>query len=98
VKTLNKRKNICREILGSEETYASSLEVLVVHYVNGLNTVLKPQKKEEIFGNVESILSMSKQLVSRLRHRLLDWDQSVESQKIADIFLELVTTKLLSSL
>eukprot|EP01102_Stenamoeba_stenopodia_P012679 TRINITY_DN402_c0_g2_i4.p1 TRINITY_DN402_c0_g2~~TRINITY_DN402_c0_g2_i4.p1 ORF type:complete len:610 (+),score=94.76 TRINITY_DN402_c0_g2_i4:235-2064(+) len=97
VKTLNKRKNICKEILGSEETYASSLDVLVSHYLNTFKketNILKPAKREEIFGNVESILNMSKQLVSRLRHRLLDWDQSVESQKIADIFLELVAPSL----
>jgi hypothetical protein len=54
------------------------------------STLLKPQKREELFGNAPELLKVSKQLVSQLKHRLIDWT-NVDSQRIADIFLSLVS-------
>jgi hypothetical protein len=79
---------LVREILSSEESYVSSLELLVHHYLVALRKHPDKRATKEIgviFGNVEQILTLNTDLRDQLRKRVEDWS---DEQLLGDIFLK----------
>lgn len=78
------RSKIANEILETERSYVSSLEIIVKSYLHPLNAVEGLRTKIKlIFGNIETILGINQDLFARLSERISTWD---ESTCVGDIF------------
>ncbi|PRP81219.1 hypothetical protein PROFUN_02053 [Planoprotostelium fungivorum] len=81
------RKKIVDEILDTENSYITSLNVMIEKYLNPLRTNLKFAKEPylDIFGNVEDIYKTNQVLFESLKVKTADWQ---EDTQIGDSFIE----------
>lgn len=70
------RDNVAKEILSTEESYVSSIQVCVEVYENPLREMAKNKSGaiteadlKDIFCNLDSILEVNKNLLNELRRR-----------------------------
>ena len=87
----DQRKKIAFEILSTEENYVRCLEMMTGNYKAALELMceeegggLERSEVKKMFSNIESILSLNRNLYSQLKERLDAWDS--ETCKIGDIF------------
>eukprot|EP01133_Synstelium_polycarpum_P008156 gene8156-9580_t len=84
-----KRNQVLMELVSTEESYADSLENLILVYKypleNDTSLILTKQEIASIFSNVEPLLVVSKDLLQRVKPRL---DIEPSKQTIGDLYVE----------
>jgi len=89
-KRKKKRDRVAHEILETEEKYVASLESLVKLYLKPLRqrgSVIPKDKIEVIFGNLEHILIINRELLDSLRKRMEQWETN---DSLGDVMNKLI--------
>ncbi|XP_048575311.1 uncharacterized protein LOC5520664 isoform X3 [Nematostella vectensis] len=84
-----RRTRAAEELLTSEMSYFSGLNMLISNYLSPLREshIISDDDIKRIFSNVESLAFISKEMVSKLQSRLAKWD--VNTTIIGDVLLEM---------
>ncbi|XP_065668917.1 uncharacterized protein LOC100200535 isoform X2 [Hydra vulgaris] len=82
----DRRSLIALEVYTTERSYVRGLEIVVLHFMKqiGLNGFMDDSELKIVFGNIESILALHKEMLDELLERISNWS---DSQSIGDIFL-----------
>eukprot|EP01112_Ceratiomyxa_fruticulosa_P005088 TRINITY_DN1565_c0_g1_i3.p1 TRINITY_DN1565_c0_g1~~TRINITY_DN1565_c0_g1_i3.p1 ORF type:complete len:697 (+),score=141.60 TRINITY_DN1565_c0_g1_i3:187-2277(+) len=89
VPLLKKRALIAKELLNSEETYCNGLSILCEEFMKPLSsltgTLISQEQFYAIFPSqlLESILTLTRNLLEELRIRIINWD---DSRVLGDVF------------
>jgi FYVE/RhoGEF/PH domain-containing protein 5/6 len=83
------RDKAATELYTTEKTYVASLETLVKFYLKPLRTMnlISKNKVTFMFGNMEHILIINKELLDALEKRMQQWE---ENQALGDVMNKLV--------
>ncbi|XP_028516449.1 uncharacterized protein LOC110244411 [Exaiptasia diaphana] len=83
-----KRTRAAEELLTSEMSYFSGINILISNYLRPIKDLCLIPKDDihRIFSNIETLASISKEMVSKLQQRLAKWDP--EKTEIGDALLE----------
>ncbi|CAB3998424.1 domain containing, partial [Paramuricea clavata] len=84
-----RRTKAAEEILSTEVSYCNGLDLLVEHFIQPMKIygILSMDEIDVIFSNIESLHGLSKEMVSKLKLRLENWE--VESTIIGDVLVEM---------
>ncbi|XP_028413190.1 uncharacterized protein LOC114536033 isoform X2 [Dendronephthya gigantea] len=84
-----KRTKAAEEILSTEVSYCTGLELLVENFIQPMKIygILSIEEIDTIFSNIESLAGISREMVSKLKVCLENWD--VETSLIGDVLLEM---------
>ncbi|EGC39822.1 hypothetical protein DICPUDRAFT_26275, partial [Dictyostelium purpureum] len=84
------RDKVAKEILDTELIYVKNLETIVSHYLKPLRAInpplLSPKSINIIFGHIEDLLSINKELSIKIQDKMTQWYQS---KKLGEIFIRL---------
>lgn len=87
----DKRTHIVKEIISTEKSYVSSIELLVKVFqpalkilINDPQTALKVDDVRRMFSNIDMIIPLNKELLKDLEARIATWGPD---QLIGDVFL-----------
>ena len=82
---MRKRFNVVKEILTTERTYVSQLNLMVTMFVDNPNCGLTPSQILQVFANVKVIATCHQSFLEPLEQRVRQW---TESSIVSDLFLE----------
>ena len=89
------RKKVYEEIISTEQTYVTSLQVAVNYYILPLRKfigtneeILSKEHIEKLFSNIEVIFNVNSVLLNQLSETQLNWD--VEISTISNVFLQII--------
>ncbi|EGC38908.1 hypothetical protein DICPUDRAFT_148367 [Dictyostelium purpureum] len=87
-----KRGNILREILSTEQAYLSFLKIIVDVYISKIKEkdIIPPNDIDGIFSNIEAIKSANEEILAKLKEKIENHNSPSfpEQVEISDIFLE----------
>ncbi|ESO96003.1 hypothetical protein LOTGIDRAFT_159983 [Lottia gigantea] len=81
-----KREHCIKELIDTEKNYVDALNMIVVHFIKKLTTVLNVQERGIIFGNIEKLYEIHKAFYDDLLRTVMS-----SSAKLADIFIRYKT-------